>query len=68
MPSTAYLIDNADSALIWRGPMKMSALKDMIQNTEWGELDYLVIDCPPAPEMSRFPWSNCWAGWMALWW
>ena len=45
--STAYLIDNADSALIWRGPVKMSALKDMIQNTEWGELDYLIIDCPP---------------------
>lgn len=45
--SIAYLIENADSALIWRGPLKMSALKDMIQNTEWGELDYLIIDCPP---------------------
>lgn len=45
--SIAYLIENADSALIWRGPLKMSALKDMIQKTEWGELDYLIIDCPP---------------------
>lgn len=45
--SIAYLIENADSALIWRGPLKMNALKDMIQNTAWGELDYLVVDCPP---------------------
>ncbi len=45
--SIANLIENADAALIWRGPMKMSALKDMIQNTEWGELDYLIVDCPP---------------------
>jgi ATP-binding protein involved in chromosome partitioning len=45
--SIAYLIDNPDSALIWRGPLKMSALKDMIQNTEWGDLDYLIVDCPP---------------------
>lgn len=45
--SIAFLIENADAALIWRGPMKMSALKDMIQNTAWGELDYLIVDCPP---------------------
>lgn len=45
--SIAYLIENPDSALIWRGPLKMSALKDMIQNTSWGELDYLIVDCPP---------------------
>lgn len=45
--SIAYLIDNADSALIWRGPLKMKLLTDMIQNTEWGELDYLIVDCPP---------------------
>lgn len=45
--SIAYLIDNADSALIWRGPLKMGALKDMIQKTNWGELDYLIVDCPP---------------------
>lgn len=45
--SIAYLLDNPDAALIWRGPLKMGALKDMIQNTEWGELDYLIVDCPP---------------------
>jgi Mrp family chromosome partitioning ATPase len=45
--SIAYLLENADAALIWRGPLKMGALKDMIQNTQWGELDYLIVDCPP---------------------
>lgn len=45
--SIAYLLENADTALIWRGPLKMGVLKDMIQNTEWGELDYLIVDCPP---------------------
>jgi ATP-binding protein involved in chromosome partitioning len=45
--SMAYLVENVDTALIWRGPLKMSALKDMIQNTAWGELDYLIVDCPP---------------------
>ena len=45
--SIAYLIDSEDSALIWRGPMKMSALKEMIENTAWGDLDYLIVDCPP---------------------
>lgn len=45
--SIAYLIEHPDAALIWRGPLKMGALKDMIQNTAWGELDYLIVDCPP---------------------
>ncbi len=45
--SVAYLIDNVDTALIWRGPLKMKLLEDMIKNTQWGDLDYLVVDCPP---------------------
>lgn len=45
--SIAHLSENSDAALIWRGPMKMSALKEMIQNTAWGDLDYLIVDCPP---------------------
>lgn len=45
--SIAYMLENPDAALIWRGPLKMGALKDMIQKTEWGELDYLIMDCPP---------------------
>jgi ATP-binding protein involved in chromosome partitioning len=37
----------ADSAVVWRGPMASSALKQFISDTEWGELDYLLIDLPP---------------------
>ncbi|SIS87879.1 Mrp/NBP35 family ATP-binding protein [Belliella pelovolcani] len=37
----------ADSAVVWRGPMASSALKQFIGDVEWGELDYLLIDLPP---------------------
>jgi len=36
-----------DSAIVWRGPMASSALKQFIGDAEWGELDYLLIDMPP---------------------
>ena len=36
-----------DSAIVWRGPMASSALKQFIADAEWGELDYLLIDMPP---------------------
>lgn len=38
---------NRGQALIWRGPMACSALKQMILQVEWGELDFLFIDMPP---------------------
>ncbi|GAB2633621.1 Mrp/NBP35 family ATP-binding protein [Belliella aquatica] len=37
----------SDSAVVWRGPMASSALKQFIGDVEWGELDYLLIDLPP---------------------
>jgi len=36
-----------EDALVWRGPMATSALKQMITQGDWGELDYLVLDMPP---------------------
>lgn len=36
-----------DSAIVWRGPMAGSALKQFIADTDWGELDYLLFDLPP---------------------
>ena len=36
-----------EQALIWRGPMLHSAIKQFINDVDWGELDYLVIDMPP---------------------
>ena len=44
--SMAHLID-PDTAVVWRGPLKIKALKQMLSDVEWGELDYLVIDLPP---------------------
>ena len=38
---------NPDDALVWRGPMATSALKQMIHQTAWGVLDFLLIDLPP---------------------
>lgn len=36
-----------DDALVWRGPMATSALRQLIHQTDWGELDFLLIDMPP---------------------
>lgn len=36
-----------DSAVVWRGPMASSALKQFFNDADWGELDYLLIDLPP---------------------
>jgi ATP-binding protein involved in chromosome partitioning len=36
-----------DKALIWRGPMAHGAFKQLATQTEWGELDYLIVDLPP---------------------
>ncbi len=44
--SIGFLIDT-DAAMIWRGPMVTQALTQLLQDTVWGELDYLVIDMPP---------------------
>lgn len=44
--SIGFFINKRD-ALVWRGPMASNALRQMIHQTEWGELDYLLIDLPP---------------------
>jgi ATP-binding protein involved in chromosome partitioning len=41
------LFVNPEDAVIWRGPMATSALKQLISQGDWGELDYLLIDLPP---------------------
>ena len=44
--SIGFLID-ADQAMIWRGPMATQALDQLLHQTHWADLDYLVIDMPP---------------------
>ncbi len=45
--SIGFLLPSRDSAVIWRGPMKMNAIRQFLSDVDWGELDYLVIDLPP---------------------
>ncbi|VGO22379.1 Mrp/NBP35 family ATP-binding protein [Pontiella sulfatireligans] len=45
--SVGFLNQNEDDAFIWRGPMKMGVIKQFLGDVEWGELDYLIVDCPP---------------------
>jgi Mrp family chromosome partitioning ATPase len=45
--SLEYLMENRDEAIIWRGPLKIQAIRQFIGDIDWGELDYLVIDAPP---------------------
>ena len=44
--SIGFFVDK-ESALVWRGSMASNALRQLIADTKWGELDYLVIDLPP---------------------
>jgi ATP-binding protein involved in chromosome partitioning len=44
--SIGFLVE-ADTPMIWRGPMVMQALQQLLNDTRWDELDYLVVDLPP---------------------
>ena len=45
--SMAFLIENPDKPVIWRGPIKLGAIQQFIGDVAWGELDHLIIDFPP---------------------
>jgi ATP-binding protein involved in chromosome partitioning len=45
--SMALILSSRDSAVVWRGPMKMAAIKQFIQDVDWGDLDFLLVDLPP---------------------
>jgi ATP-binding protein involved in chromosome partitioning len=44
--SIGYLVE-ADQAMIWRGPMVTNALQQLLRDTNWADIDYLIIDLPP---------------------
>ncbi|MEY3489622.1 MAG: Septum site-determining protein MinD [Pseudomonadota bacterium] len=44
--SIGFLV-NADDAMIWRGPMATQALEQLLRQTNWKDLDYLIVDMPP---------------------
>lgn len=45
--SMAFLLQDPDTPIIWRGPMKMKAIQQFLADVDWGELDWLIIDSPP---------------------
>jgi len=45
--SMDFLLPTQDSPVIWRGPLKMAAIRQLLSDVDWGELDYLLIDLPP---------------------
>lgn len=45
--SMAFLSPDKDQPVVWRGPMKMGALRKFIEDVYWGDLDYLIVDLPP---------------------
>ena len=45
--SIESLMPNQDDAIIWRGPIKYTAIRQFIGDVDWGDLDFLIIDSPP---------------------
>lgn len=45
--SMGFFLDTSDEPVIWRGPMKMNVIKQLLADVAWGELDVLVVDLPP---------------------
>ncbi len=45
--SMAFLLPDTSTPVIWRGPMKMSAISQFLTDVNWGSLDFLVVDLPP---------------------
>jgi len=45
--SIGFMIEGDDQPMVWRGPMVTQALEQLLRQTHWGALDYLVVDLPP---------------------
>jgi ATPases involved in chromosome partitioning len=45
--SMAFLVPDSDAPVIWRGPMKYNAIKQFLQDAQWGDIEYLIVDLPP---------------------
>ncbi len=45
--STSMFVDDVKKPIIWRGPLVAKMIREFLDNTDWGQLDYLIIDLPP---------------------
>jgi Mrp family chromosome partitioning ATPase len=53
--SIGFMLQAEDAPVIWRGPMKNGVIRQFLEDVDWGELDALIVDCPPARGTSPFP-------------
>ena len=45
--SMAFLLPERNTPVIWRGPMKMTVIRQFLEDVNWGDLDYMIVDLPP---------------------
>ncbi len=45
--SMAFILENPDQPVVWRGPLKHQAIKQFLAEIDWGDLDFLIVDLPP---------------------
>jgi len=45
--SIGFMLREDDTPVIWRGPLKMGAIRQFLEEVNWGDLDYLIVDLPP---------------------
>ncbi|WP_372713166.1 iron-sulfur cluster carrier protein MrpORP [Ilyobacter sp.] len=45
--SLSFYLENSNDPIVWRGPAKIGAIRQLLGDVNWGELDYLVVDLPP---------------------
>ena len=45
--SISFAAANPDMPIVWRGPLKMSAIRQFLEEINWGDLDFLIVDSPP---------------------
>lgn len=45
--SVDFFLPREEVAVVWRGPVKDGAIKQLLEDVAWGDLDFLVVDCPP---------------------
>lgn len=57
--SIGFLLKDKDNAIIWRGPKKNAMIKQFLNDVNWGELDYLIIDTPPGTSDEHISVVEC---------
>ncbi|KAF7488767.1 Cytosolic Fe-S cluster assembly factor NUBP2 -like protein [Sarcoptes scabiei] len=57
--SIGFLLENKDSAVIWRGPRKNAMINQFLIDVDWGDLDCLVIDTPPGTSDEHISIAEC---------